>query len=95
MRRALRRASAAAPVVFHLPRLDSWAVHRIEAPAQTDDSQADATSPAAGVPERGVEHAGATPYRCGVARQACHLLRMLALPVGPKARPDPAPGTGC
>ena len=70
VRRALRRASAAAPVVFHLPRIESWAVHCLGAPAATDDSQADATSPAATAHERGVGHVASSPFRCAVTRHA-------------------------
>ena len=67
VRRALRRASPAVPVVLHLPRLETWAVHSISAPAARADSQADATSPAAAqeVAEQGLGHAARPPYGCG------------------------------
>ena len=67
VRRALRRASPAMPVVLHLPQLEAWAVHCASASAAADDSQADATSPAAAleVAEQGLGHAGRSPYGCG------------------------------
>ena len=66
VRRALRRASQSAAIVFHLPRLETWAVHYASGPAAADDSQADATSPAAqGAAEHGLGHASRSPYRCG------------------------------
>jgi len=78
VRRALQRASPAVPVVLHLPRLETWAVHSVCASASADDSQADATSPAAvqEATEQGLGHAGRSPYGCGprpARHSRCHI----------------------
>ena len=74
VRQALRRSSPAVPVVLHLPRVETWAVHSVCAPAATDDSQADATSPAAAfdAAEQGVGRASRSPYGCVLLHVPVH-----------------------